>query len=268
MSEKMHTICPTCTEAVKLTCDTCHGVSYCSEECQETDWPAHKLLCNTYKDFQERPNENMRRTIYFPPDGSKPEFVWLPTADHEYDENGELWYEDLEKEDRMKVNMISNFYENKITNVSLETDDVICLWYDDRFLANYTSINKAIKSAVGSMMAYPWSGPLLAMRGKPTGGGSFARVRDMDMTAYSYVVAFLTDYVNFNKTYQMTKGPKIKGVKVLCDGEMEEKSAPRFQAVNLPRLHPMIHSVKDTPDISKVSLELLRPSCADTDKPL
>jgi hypothetical protein len=47
------------------------------------DWPLHKLLCSTFKDFrnEERPIQNdavmYKRAIYFPEYDDCPRFVWL-----------------------------------------------------------------------------------------------------------------------------------------------------------------------------------------------
>src|SRR5690242_11314312 len=66
-------------------CQQCGSSYYCSRKCQKDDWPAHKLLCATYKNFSQegsRPVHVDKRRSYklgilFPPNKKAPEFVWV-----------------------------------------------------------------------------------------------------------------------------------------------------------------------------------------------
>jgi hypothetical protein len=61
-----------------MRCGGCKELHYCSKVCQKYDWPIHKLVCKTLKDFspENRPG-NYKRAILFPQDGEQPHFFWL-----------------------------------------------------------------------------------------------------------------------------------------------------------------------------------------------
>ena len=65
---------------------------YCSPECQKQDWKVHKILCATWKDFKDAPedNLNMRRVLMFDIDQPTLRFAWMPveprgTGEHVWD---------------------------------------------------------------------------------------------------------------------------------------------------------------------------------------
>ncbi|KAK3640607.1 Zinc finger MYND domain-containing protein 10 [Elasticomyces elasticus] len=70
-------VCPICNESASQVCAGCRDIQYCSQECQEADWCAHKLLCKTFAKMKFPPTQGMVRAIWFPPLGSKPQFLWL-----------------------------------------------------------------------------------------------------------------------------------------------------------------------------------------------
>ena len=120
--------------------------------------------------------------------------------------------------------------------------------------------NEAIANATDHRATYPWRGPMVAFCGRPDTGpdADIVEVYDMDMEAYSHVIAHVIDYENSTTAYISSVGPKIHGVKVLCDGELKMDMGERFRRVKVPRCHPMVR----TPDselsqISQVSLHSL-----------
>jgi hypothetical protein len=75
-------LCAMCDQPGVNACSGCHSIRYCSPLCQETDWPLHKLICKTYKDFSDtsRPPTFFnvyKRAIYFSEFGDRPRFVWM-----------------------------------------------------------------------------------------------------------------------------------------------------------------------------------------------
>lgn len=77
--EGTRTSCPLCTDVATKMCGSCRSISYCSPECQQADWPTHKILCKPFKDFTQRPaSSDMRRILLFLPDEDKPRFAWAP----------------------------------------------------------------------------------------------------------------------------------------------------------------------------------------------
>ncbi|KAI6854260.1 hypothetical protein KC343_g11891 [Hortaea werneckii] len=114
-------------------------------------------------------------------------------------------------------------------------------------------LNEAIANATDHRATYPWRGPIVAFCGRPDTGpdADIVEVYDMDMEAYSHVIAHLIDYENSTTAYLSSVGPKIHGVKVLCDGELKMDMGERFRSVKVPRCHPMVR----TPDseLSQIS---------------
>jgi hypothetical protein len=72
-------LCTMCHRAGTMRCGGCKELHYCSKMCQKNDWPIHKLICKTLKDFspENRPGSDYKRAILFPQDGEQPHFFWL-----------------------------------------------------------------------------------------------------------------------------------------------------------------------------------------------
>lgn len=247
-------ICPTCAEPATLTCAGCRDIKYCSVECRETDWPAHKLLCSTFKTVpdSERPSERMRRVIFFPPDSNKPVFVWKEAIDHPGFQKPMMT-----PEMGTVYPSSSAIEENTITEQVFERGFRIQISFDDEFLRNYTSENNAIKTATSSLTQIEWRGPVFAHCGyfdPNSATQDTIKVTDMGMKEYSHVIAYLHHaYNNTNtKPHAALKGPKIQAVKVFCDGEMQATGNRRFKAVKMPRYHPLLRAHGDISPISAV----------------
>ncbi len=75
-------ICLECKKEGTLRCGECQSSFYCSKACQKANWPLHKILCKTFKHFQDRPAADgadckYMRAIYFHPDEEVPRWIWL-----------------------------------------------------------------------------------------------------------------------------------------------------------------------------------------------
>ena len=75
------TQCPRCEEKATRVCGGCKNIMYCSTECQQTDWPTHKTLCKSLKEFSERPSADKCRVVAFLPGEAKPRFMWATLED-------------------------------------------------------------------------------------------------------------------------------------------------------------------------------------------
>jgi hypothetical protein len=62
-------------------CAPCKSTAYCSVECQQTDWPLHKLLCKKFSSFSPRPDSDSKLGLYFPVDSKVPELIWVNCAE-------------------------------------------------------------------------------------------------------------------------------------------------------------------------------------------
>ncbi|KAI7462809.1 hypothetical protein KC357_g8393 [Hortaea werneckii] len=120
-------------------------------------------------------------------------------------------------------------------------------------------LNEAIANATDHRATYPWRGPIVAFCGRPDTGpdADIVEVYDMDMEAYSHVIAHLIDYENDTSAYLSSVGPKVQAVKVLCDGELKMGMGERFRSIKVPRCHPMVR----TPDseLSQISQRIGMP---------
>ncbi|CAD0030985.1 unnamed protein product [Aureobasidium pullulans] len=68
------------------SCSGCNDIHYCSRTHQKDDWKIHRLICKKLGEAGERPSSNMRRVLFFPVDGTQPEFRWAPVEVR--DQNG------------------------------------------------------------------------------------------------------------------------------------------------------------------------------------
>ncbi|KZM20196.1 uncharacterized protein EKO05_0001138 [Ascochyta rabiei] len=82
-------------------CKGCLEARYCSQDCQRTDWPVHKPVCEAYAEFSDvrRLSEYHKRALSFAEVDNLPRFVWLevqPRADDDKanGETGEATLED------------------------------------------------------------------------------------------------------------------------------------------------------------------------------
>ena len=47
-----HPLCSVCTNVGKMRCGRCKVRRYCSSQCQNSDWPTHKLTCTDIKEVE------------------------------------------------------------------------------------------------------------------------------------------------------------------------------------------------------------------------
>ena len=246
MSSKPGPPCPTCTEPGRLNCTACNGISYCSEECRDTDWPAHRLLCSNFSKLEARPSQSARRVLYFPADATAPQFIWLEIGSFK-DEPGKVICQQPKMGEVMDGPEWPHFdvlTRNEITRVNLKGEHHIHVCYDSSLVDTRVEPNLAALNTARYCHAYPWRGPIIAFYGIVHGSDEDAdivEVKDIGMRQFSDVAAYLIDKDNEAKKYRSTIGPKIHAVKILCDGEKDTNSqTKRFQAMILPRRHPLI----------------------------
>jgi MYND finger len=187
-------LCSVCTESSLKICKGCHNSKYCSRECQKADWPTHKLLCKTFKDFASRPGNDYRRAIYLPVSSKKPQFIWLlferknddlSMTAHDSPELGTLLGND--KPFATLGWMKSNPVRNKKLTHSID------IRYRDTFLTDGSLPNQSILNIKGSELAHDWRGPMVAYGLK---GLDFdpANSDDLDMTDLRHIVDYLLTF--------------------------------------------------------------------------
>ena len=247
MAAVVDSSCPCGEDDGKLTCGGCRNIKYCSVECQEADWLSHKLLCKTFKDFQERPEPGMRRIIVFLPGESKPKFMWRPMEQH--------WgYQTVTFQDFMKLDTCKSTGTDchQFTLKPLKRN--LNVRFDDDFIAKYTEENKAITKATGGRLFWKWRGPVFAECGLNHGPDKdITQIRDMDMRSFADLVAFFMDYANHSTENRTRKRKqKVLAVRSNCVGEQRLSGVPPFVQVEVPAFHPVFDSFFGIPKISVV----------------
>ena len=244
--------CPCCKEDGRFTCGGCKNIKYCSAECQQADWPSHRLLCKSFKDLHKRPHPDLRRIIAFPSDEDKPRFMWLPVQQR-------YGYQTVDSREFMQ-DAVANYApvsHHAFTQKPLQ--HLVNIRYDDDGMTKYSKPNESIINATGGRSSLLWQGPVFAECGtRYSASIEISQVQDMDTRSYADVVAFLIDYHNDSAVNEARKMGKVVGVKANCRGDKHAKGLAQFVKVNIPAHHPIFDSDHAISPISaKVGMPLL-----------
>ena len=236
MASDASTSCILCDKSNARLCKQCKSTSYCSKECQQKDWPTHKLLCTTFCSFDSlrRPSEESYRAILFSIDEKKPKFIWLHCT----------WLDDPD-DGRYQNPEIMSFLG---PNTSLEDKPIrynpvikkslvntIFIGHRDAFLIDGSKSNKSIKGimATAAGQTIDWRGPIIAF-GKVGLSLDPPNCRDLDMNDFRHIADFFRTYNdNCARAFLWPPATKIKGVKINCIGDQERFGRARFEAVSI-----------------------------------
>ncbi|KAJ9614244.1 hypothetical protein H2200_002380 [Cladophialophora chaetospira] len=250
--------CTICNEKGHLKCSACKSVSYCSTDCQQTDWPIHKLLCKAQHDDQP-PSKSHRRAILFPADQKSPHFLWvhcelkrLDDDDVPFEYVDAAAYLGIDKPLAQRYPIQRNALRARDLRNTLEVA------FRDTFAIDGSSLNKSIIRTTNGMAPHPWKGPILALRKKGT---------DLDPLHYDdMTVADFRDVVDYFRTYDdesleetvRRNGRKVKGVKIHCEGDQKVLGLGKYVAVEVPRDHPVFDNLTTSSSISdRIELPVL-----------
>jgi hypothetical protein len=158
----------------------------------------------------------------------------------------------------------SERYESKITirhNAWTDTylDYQLDVYFTKRAVDCYPAINETVNNAAGGLIPkeaeYNFHGPVFAFCGRLLGDSDFyneiVQAHDMNMRTYADLMTFLTYYCNTERFASM-KGPKVNCVKVASLGDFQERIAPPYQVVSVPRTHPIFVGKGISSPISEV----------------
>jgi hypothetical protein len=233
--------------AAKL-CVGCDAVRYCSQECQNSDWSSHKLLCKDIEAFgsEHRPSSSHLRAILFHDDATKPELIWIKFTSsrislHDFDpqivrpmeiEVDAICVTAKELQDKMTP-MLWCEYAAKQTKTNLGTPihRKIKIWIREGFLFDSSATNGAFLAATnsyGDMKARLWKGPIVApgMEGQNKDAMKYV---DADLDHYRTIIEKTVWYKHICSDGEVDMHFKKDGRKVSLEEVMSEvKNHPKY----------------------------------------
>ena len=180
--------CAICGEPAPKLCKSCNSSRYCSPECQQADWPVHKVLCKATGKMAERPSRKHKRGILFDPKSDLARFEWVKYFTYGTDdeqladlgakitgERGEGVDKESTDDDRPyqfpvlgphlgpDLHRYSRFVQkNAFRNRPLV--NTLEISYRDTFMVDGSSPNKALLRVTAGELGRQWRGPILVMR--------------------------------------------------------------------------------------------------------
>lgn len=143
------------------------------------------------------------------------------------------------------------FTHNLLTGARI--GGAVCIYFADEeeIQSKSRQHNRVVDIAASfknNMTVRQWKGPVVAVK----------RDGHIDMATYSDLIACFIAHGNPGGAERFG-GPKIPGVKLLCDGAMRARSGPRAAIpVAVPRLHPVFQDPGIESEISRVRKHLPR----------
>ena len=259
-------LCILCDKPDADFCEGCKSTRYCSKECQQTDWPTHKLLCADFSSFDpsSRPSTEHFRAILFPVDEEKPKFIWLDCN---------LFTDENIDSGRYHIPEIRTFLGPYTSprhaaihyNLSLNRglSDTIHIFHRDGFLVDGSKPNKSILSITTTTAGqkHDWRGPIIAF-GKLGLGTDQRFCKDLDMNDFRHIADYFLSYkTEPTPTPQQYPSTTIKGVMINCIGDQKMFGKPRFEAVEVSSTD-LIFSEHDTSQIAdRIDLPIFTRRC-------
>ncbi|KAI4119539.1 MAG: hypothetical protein LQ338_007255 [Usnochroma carphineum] len=236
--------CIICSQPNAQLCGKCRSGAYCSVECQQTDWPAHKLLCPQFSVLSDRPGPGFRRAILFPEEGPNPVVFWIdfhPTST----------YETAELEKIMGDETLTFAYNDHNYLRDRDFGGILKIYSRDDYVRSGSMVNKSISLVTKGKNPYCWKGPLVVSK-TPTLSQDLHD--DITMTDFRNMIDFFMTY-GLNRQAEAMNHPlkhKAKGVKVNCYGDIKRFNK-KYVAVDVPKDHP-VYLAKPSPIFALVGM--------------
>lgn len=246
-----HDSCVMCNANSAQRCSQCRSSWYCSQECQESDWPSHKLLCKRFATQTSRPSPNHKRAIFFPVDREQPRMIWVP-IDYKMYEG--VPYHDINPYPYLgedcPVTGIMRIEHNPVRGRNLGSGMVafaaqkegysVAVIHREAFLKDGSLTNKSILKSVrlSGIPPHSWRGPIIALRTTPS--ESF---EDITLADFRHIIDYLVSY-RTTETRESTTKPDgrltatVRGVKICCLGEEKLHGSEPYISVDVSRAHP------------------------------
>ncbi|KAF8861057.1 hypothetical protein BDZ45DRAFT_800272 [Acephala macrosclerotiorum] len=185
--------CTICNSPNTKDCSSCRSSAYCSVECQQTDWPLHKIVCKSFTTIlPTRPTAFHKLAIVFPPDARVPRLGWVLCGEKEDDMGGKHQY----------------------------SETMELFGGGDRCQsANQSPTKTSILAATGGLMTHDWRGQILVLSKLTTTWDPryYQDVTAADLrVAVDYFVTYGVDDLKSKGRLHPKSGLTVKGVRVNC----------------------------------------------------
>ncbi|RDH33316.1 hypothetical protein BDQ94DRAFT_178817 [Aspergillus welwitschiae] len=248
--------CVMCNKTPARRCGCCRSIYYCSKNCQESEFPSHKLLC---KKFATQPGQ--------------PILIWIFTK-RRYDEDSREWWTDalvhsylgpgspntgrlhVEHNEVRDRNLGSGFASSTLRNEGY----CVTLLHRDAYLIDNSPPNQSILASVRASSTtsppHAYNGPMVAMR--QIHPEDYADIKPAN---FRHLMDYLVRYANTDvresvPDLQYRAHKVVRGVKVCCDGEIKLHGSEPFVTVDINRSTRISLSARQRDSISPISAHL------------
>ena len=247
--------CSICNDPAPKTCKGCGSSKYCLVECQQTDWPTHKLICRIQGKQAARPTPEHKLAILFNPESSLPRLEWIKCEvfhfpGHSYKKPTVDSYLGTDLSTR-SIDVGFNVARKRALARKLR------LLVRDTFLIDGSLTNEAILHAANEETPHDWRGPMIVVRGKmlPVLHAAHPLYDDITPADFRDLVDYLREYGETRSSSGPIYVPvpnapkKVKAVRVSCDGDAAK--AGKFTPTEVPFDH-QIWTAGEVPQISRL----------------
>ena len=208
-------LCPICKQKeASKKCSKCKIMSYCSQECQRNDWPAHKFFCGSLPfPAQIKTGGKYVRGVLLSENSQDPILINIlvefKTLKSPYG-NETFENPDLKKFLGEKESYGRNWMPlNPLKNEKVFSNTIEFLYRED-FFCDGSKPNKTIQKITGGLNSHDWRGPMVVT--KYAGQGAQGSYLNIELDDFADIIDYLkwygsknTDYVERNVNYSKNK---------------------------------------------------------------
>ena len=242
---ELPSLCSVCKRPALRKCTECLSSWYCSDICQNRDWDAHEILCNTYGILTRYcRKEPIKLAVLFPTESVAPRIIEVSCPQAEgiaaHYTGADYHTKDVDSQ------LISLDHINIRRSESLRDDVELQLIFFNESFTNELKANQSILEFTKGVCGNGWRGPVLAMKVQGRKSGNLRYV-DVSLSDFGALASYLE--ANGNRSERIVSGcypkNKVLGVEIYYEaGATSYTYAP----VELP----MDHAVLTAPE-SKLS---------------
>ncbi|KAJ3528127.1 hypothetical protein NM208_g10358 [Fusarium decemcellulare] len=269
-------LCTICGSSDGRLCITCQSAAYCSVECQQTDWHAHRLLCRKFPfysqdNYASRPSPAHYLGICFPMGGPRPYLMWVRCQpnDDVFEPFIHPVLDDFLPVDRRTGRGLRQVEGNILRGREINRN-TLHLWFLEPLVDPHSLIvNQTIHAPSSTLTAgtwgeFLWEGPIVAVMRAGNAKDSGYEPRkptDITLTAYRDAIDYLCFYrdtigsmidgigtrAHLAKTILADWSGKAIGVRINCRRDQVARNEPQMIEVAVPKNHPLFNVEGDDP---------------------